>query len=305
MSNKSDIWNTEYATSHRNSKAYTISFIVLSSLALLLNIFVNIVMLCNKKLRRRPSNNFLLNLLISDGCVCISLISYSVYLMATWDDEKLFYENYPLHRTFILIIDVVVCLSVSNFSLITLDRLVAVKWPFFYQDRIHTKQVFIAITVVWVITLIYGIILIILYNALDHKTSRNLRNIAFVIVVIPGFITLLTTNGFVFVEASKQLRTIEKIFVVLSDKSNKKIEFRKKEFRLVRINIGLILCFFLFWINTVIIRFKLLVYSDEEEHLYFEYFVAAAYLVHLYYLCNPLWYVTLNHDVRQEVKLIF
>lgn len=132
MSNKWDIWNIKNTTSHRNSKAYTISFTVLSSIALLLNVFVNIVMLCNKKLRRRPSNKFLMNLLISDRFVCISLISYSVYLMVTWEDEKSFYENYPLHRTFIIIIDVVVCLSVSNCSLITLDRLIAVKWPFFY-----------------------------------------------------------------------------------------------------------------------------------------------------------------------------
>ena len=306
MSNKWDIWNIKNTTSHRNSKAYTISFIVLSSIALLLNVFVNIVMLCNKKLRRRPSNKFLMNLLISDGFVCISLISYSVYLMVTWEDEKSFYENYPLHRTFVIIVDVVVCLSVSNFSLITLDRLIAVKWPFFYEDSIPTKQVFIAINVVWVITVVYGIILIILFNTLDHKISRNLGKIAFIVVVIAGFITLLTTNCFVFVEARKQLRAIEKMFVIVpSDKSNKKIEFRKKQFRLVRINIGLIICFFLFWINAVIIRIKLLVYPIEELHLYFEYFVAAAYLAHLYYLCNPIWYVTLNHDVRQEVKLLF
>ena len=159
---------------------------------------------------------------------------------------------------------------------------------------------FIAITVAWVIiTFACGIILIILFNALDHRTSRHLPNIAFIIVVIAGFITLLTNNGFVFVEAGKQLRAIEKIFVVLNDTSNKKIKFRKKEFRLVRINIGMILCSFLFWINNQVQT------ADEELHLYFEYFVAAAYLVHLYYLCNPLWYVTLSHDVRQEVKLLF
>ena len=306
LSNKSDIWNTKNATSHDNHKTYTISFIVLSFFALLLNIFVNIVMLCNKKLRRRPSNKFLLNLLLSDGFVCVSLISYHACLMVTGDDEESFYENYPLKRSFILFIDVVICLSVSNFSIITLDRLIAVKWPFFYEDRIHTKQAFIVITVVWVVTVAYGIILIILVNVLDHKTSRRLGHTAFIVVAITGFITLLTTNCFVFVEARKQLKAIEKISIVPSDKSNRKLEFRQKEFRLVRINIGLILCFFLFWINAVIIKFKLMVYPDENQlHLHFEYVVAAVYLVHLYYLCNPLWYVTLNHDVKQEVKLLF
>ena len=307
MINKSDIWNTKYVTYHGiNHKVYTISFIVLSCFALLLIIFVNIVLLCNKKLRRRPSNKFLLNLLISDGLVCISFISYHVYLMITWDNEKSFYENYLLKKSFILLVDVVICLSVSNFSLITLDRLIAVKWPFFYEDRIHTKQAFTVITVVWVVTVAYGIILIILFNVLEHKNSRRLGHVAFIAVAIAGFITLLTTNCFVFVEARKQLKAIEKTSVVPNNKSNRKIEFLKKEFRLVRINIGLILCFFLFWINAVIVKFKLLVYADENElHLHLEYVVAAVYLVHLYYLCNPLWHVTLNHDVKQEVKLFF
>ena len=162
------------------------------------------------------------------------------------------------------------------------------------------------ITVVWVVTVAYGIILIILFNVLEHKNSRRLGHVAFIAVAIAGFITLLTTNCFVFVEARKQLKAIEKTSVVPNNKSNRKIEFRKKEFRLVRINIGLILCFFLFWINAVIVKFKLLVYADENElHLHLEYVVAAVYLVHLYYLCNPLWHVTLNHDVKQEVKLFF
>ena len=96
---------------------------------------------------------------------------------------------------------------------------------------------------------------------------RYLGNVTFVVVVIIGFITLFISNYFVFVEARRDLRRIEKIIynienisVELSNKSNSKEEdFRKKEFRLVRINIGLILCFFLFWVNVLILFIKLLV----------------------------------------------
>ena len=188
------------------------------------------------------------------------------------------------------------------------------KWPFFYMNRIHTRESFIAIAVVWGITITYMVIMITLFNVLLPQTSRYLGNVTFVAVVIVGFITLFISNSFVFVEARRHLRRIEKITynienisLELSNKSNSKEEaFRKKEFRLARINIGLILCFFLFWINVFILFIKLLVYTDEKKKpIRFEYILASWYLVHVYYICNPLWYVMLSYDVKREVKQFF
>ena len=116
-------------------KYYPVSFIVLSFLALLLYIFVILLMLWNKKLRRKPANKFLLNLLISDGIVCISFMSYAGYLLEILDDERFFesfLQRYFLLQSFIIVINIVVFLSMINFTLITVDRLIAVKWPFFY-----------------------------------------------------------------------------------------------------------------------------------------------------------------------------
>ena len=197
-----------------------------------------------------------------------------------------------------------------NFTLITADRLTAVKWPFFYEDRIHTKELHIAIALVWGITTEYMITMITLSNVLGPGTARYLGNVTFVVVVITGFITLFISNSFVSAEARSQLKAIKKIThsienlsVEPGDKSNNKKDFRKKEFRLVRINIGVILCFFLFWINVFIL---LLVYADEvKEPISFEYVIASWYLVHIYYICNPLWYVALNCDIKGEVKQLF
>ena len=148
-----------------------------------------------------------------------------------------------------------------NFTLITADRLIAVKWPFFYMERIHTKQSLIAIAIVWGIIIAYAILMITIFSILDFGTTKCLGNVIFLVVVITGFITLFISNSFVFVEARGKLRAFQKIAhgienkVEPSDKSkNREKDFRKKEFRLVRISIGPILCFFLFWINTLIGR---------------------------------------------------
>ena len=297
----------------RGNKNHSRSFIILSSFALFLDIFLIALTLRNKKLRSRPANKFLLNLFISDGIFCISLMSYAGNLLGIWDDGKTFFKNYLILQTPVTFIHVVVVLSMLNFTLITVYRLIAVKWPFFYEGRVHTKQSLIAIAVVWGIIISYAILMITLFNVLDPGTTRYLRNFIFLAVVVTGFITLFISNSFIFVEARSQLKAIEKITHSIEnlsvepvDKSNFKKEFRKKEFRLVRINIGLILCFFLFWINAFTLNIRKIVHANEvDPPISYDYFLASWYLVQIYYILNPLWYVALSYDVKREVKQLF
>ena len=172
--NNSENRNKSRAESLDIRKDYPISFMVLSFFALVLYTFVIILMLRNKKLRRKPANNFLLNILIADGIVCIAFISFAGEVFERWRAERNFYENYFKLETFNIFVDVAVVLSMLNFTLITVDRLIAVKWPFFYMDRIHTKESFIAIAVVWVITIVYAIVRIILFLMYWILKPRNM-----------------------------------------------------------------------------------------------------------------------------------
>ena len=212
---------------------------------------------------------------------------YAGHVLEIWDDKKSFFENYFILQSCIIFVDVVVVLLMLNFTLITVNPLIAVNWPLFYMGRIHTKESFIAIAVVWGITVVYAVVMITFFNVLDPLTSTYLGNIAFVVVVIARFITLFISNSFVFVEARRHLRRAEKISCSIknisvepSDKSNnKEKEIRKKEFRLVRINIGLILCFFLFWINLLTFNIKQLVFADElEPPISLKYILASWYI---------------------------
>ena len=127
------------------------------------------------------------------------------------------------------------------------------KWPFFYLDRIHTKQSLIAIAVVWGITIVYAIVVITLISVLDGWTWKYLEDVTFLSVVITGYIALFISNSFVFIEAWRHLKKTE--IIILSSTNiarepsnalnNKEKEYRKKEFKPVKVNIGLILCFFL------------------------------------------------------------
>ena len=161
---------------------------------------------------------------------------YAGHVLEIWDDKKSFFENYFILQSCIIFVDVVVVLSMLNFTLITVNPLIVVNWPLFYVGRIHTKESFIAIAVVWGITVVYAVVMVTFFNVLDPLTSTYLGNIAFVIVIIAGFITLFISNSFVFVEARRHLRRAEKISCSIknisvepSDKSNnKEKEIRKK-----------------------------------------------------------------------------
>ena len=74
-------------------------------------------------------------------------MSYAGYVLEIWNDKKRFFESYFLLHKFHIFFDVVVVLSMLNFTLITVDRLIVVKWPFFYLTRIHTRESFVAIAV--------------------------------------------------------------------------------------------------------------------------------------------------------------
>ena len=145
--------------------------------------------------------------------------------------SKVLYNTYPPYFFYVVII-----LSLLNFTLITADRLIAVKWPFFYIGRIHTKQSLISIAiVVWGVAIVYAIVMITLFSVLDGETSKYLGDITFIAVVITGFITLFISNSFVFVEARRHLRrgeiialNINKNSVEPRDKYSNKERFSEK-----------------------------------------------------------------------------
>lgn len=286
-----------------NVDRHSKNFIMLSSLALLINVFVVTIMLWNQKLSKRHSNEILLNGLVSNAVVCISLISFSAYLYLVLENTQSFYYVYVRQRKFDVLVNVLVCLSLLNFTLLTLDRLVAVKWPFFYEVKIQAKHIYFAAGFNWSFRIVFGVILLIIYVTIDPSRVLSATNIMFIVTFLCGFITLLMSNTFIFTEARKKLHTIEKFTVADREKlkENRRM-FRKKELRIVKLNIGMIICFFLFWINALIVDIYSLALSGPMG---FTYMLAAWYLVHIYYICNPMWYVSMNQDVKRELKVFF
>ena len=62
------------------------------------------------------------------------------------------------------------------------------------MGKTHIKESLIAIAVVWETTIVYAVVMVILFNVLDPRTSRYLGNITFVVIVITGFMVLFISS---------------------------------------------------------------------------------------------------------------
>ena len=62
------------------------------------------------------------------------------------------------------------------------------------MGKTHIKESLIAIAVVWETTIVYAVVMVILFNVLDPRTSRYLGDITFVVIVITGFMVLFISS---------------------------------------------------------------------------------------------------------------
>lgn len=274
-----------------------ISMVILSIIGIVLNGTISFIIMSNRRLRRRKSNKFLLNLLLSDMCVCVSFFCYSVVNIS---DERM---NFDSHMTFAFLISVFMLLSLDNLIVVTLDRLIAVKWSFYYQNKLKAKHVYVTICAAWSITVLYFIILMVVRHSSTILIAFGLVHYSFLSVIIAGFVVMLVTNIIIYVEAKRQLRAISKTFVsaTLSKTERGKNMQRHKECRLVRISMSMVLSFVIFWLPSVISCFYMKV---QETFLSEEYHYVSWCLVSLNYICDPLIYVALSKDVKTEIKRI-
>ena len=272
--------------------------IVLNAVGAILNLSAAIYIAFTRKVRKRKSNKLLLNLLSSDMCVVV--VHLSCILMDFSKDinqcEDIFFVQ-PASQ-----VGIAVAMSLSLFNLVslTLDRLLAVKLPFFYQASIQTKHVYIVISGAWIISLIYFSVLLITWHVKGVSVMVDIANLSFVVIVLSGFVTLAVSNAFIYFEARKQLRKMSKCLIQnLNDKYRKRYMLKRRESRLVRINVGMVAAFTLFWsprvVSTIYQYIRSTCFSLEFE-------LILCFSICCNFIFDPIIYICLSHDVRKGIR---
>ena len=280
----------------------SIVMIALCLVGMLLNFVTLSVIAFIEKLRRRRSNKFLLNLLCSNVFATVIFLAFISHSLTTMRDETRWDKFYDKQIELLIMACVVILLTIINLISLTLDRLLAVKYPFFYQTSIKTKHVYIIISIAWILSLVYAIILVTVSNIMAGNAIKGAAHLSFFIIVLIGFITLAVSNSFIYFEAKKQLKAISAVTIDTLDREQaKQSKLSFKELKLVRITVGIVTSFIVHWIpllmsslynynNNTIISFSL-----EFEFI-------AWYMACCNYIWSPMIYVALSRDVKMEIK---
>ena len=198
--------------------------VILSCLVVFINTCI-VTVIWRTRTLQTPSNILLLNNAIVDTILGISvLFSWTPFLILAMTHGKpcLFYEitYITMHGSGQV--------SLSNLTLIALDRYVAIHKPFFYTERIqHNLHMYIkAITVLWIITLFMvgggyftpKYILLAVYGALNMGTAYALSSYVYINIYL----------------------TVRKINRKISTHQNDAYRNRKKEIRLAKITVAML-----------------------------------------------------------------
>ena len=164
-------------------------FLVLSSVGLIENLLFIIVIITDRKLRRIVANKFFLNVTI--WCFlfdCVGVVRSGVDLK-------------EVHIIDVLITTVVA--SALAITSLTLDRMLAIKFPYRYQ-ALPPWPSYLAIFLCWVMPLSY----LVASFVIGDYAKKFTRNCIFVSTSIVTIISLLFSNIIIFIEAQKQLSKI-------------------------------------------------------------------------------------------------
>ena len=216
---------------HRDGFAPYISTIVFSIISLIFNFLVIFILSCFPNLRRRNSNKFLLNLMISNFCIGLVMLCFGAVVIALNTKKHTFDNHRKPPPSITLMFGVFILISVMNMTLLSGDRLYAVKWTFRYLESVTSTQIYIAIVSPWVISVIYFITLITLLHICNEGIQDIIQHIIYIsfdVIAMLGFLTLAVSSAILYKEARIQLLRISMTNITVANNSRKKRKGFKK-----------------------------------------------------------------------------
>ena len=144
---------------------------------------------------------------------------------------------------------------------------------------------------------VYYLLLYFAKDWMSKESHFNLMSLSFITVIVIGFLVLSISNIVVFLEARKQITMICKMKFT-DDNKKKKTRRRKKEYKIARINFGMVFIFMVCWIPFLgAISIEHAMRKGYEDLL-----TVALFAVALNYILDPVIYVSLSRDVKQQIK---
>ncbi|XP_038579686.1 trace amine-associated receptor 13c-like [Micropterus salmoides] len=279
-------------------------YIVLSSISLLtvaLNLLV-IISISHFRQLHTPTNLLLLSLAVSDFLVGLLVMPFQILLT-----EPCWLLGDLVCALHYFINFMIICASVVNMVLISVDRYVAICDPLHYPNKITTERVQIWVFLCWGYSVFYSVAL--LYDNLKQPGKYNscygecVINIIGAVDLIFSFVipisAIIILYVRVFVVAVSQARAMRSHITAVTLKSSETVTAKKSEIKAAR-TLGVIVAVFLMcycpYYCVSLSGYELVMGSSTE--------VVMGFLVFFNSCLNPMLYAFFYPWFRKSVKLI-
>ena len=288
-------------TNKSESETWNIIYKIQGVIVIILNVMVIMIIVARKQLRKRHSNKFLLSLLGSHillGC-CDLGFSFSMHFneVATQNKSSQTITQDIQIESMDYVTGVGIILFMS-LLIVTVDRIVSIKYPFAYL-KLTTAKVISIIVVIWLLSISYTTL------SYVFKFSESTGEIITLTLMLASFITLSISNWTVYVIVRKQIRQIMSTIVEenLPGNNTAKTSKRKlvldKQLRALHICVGMVISYVIFWSPLLI--HDIAKFSGYKNDTFSR---TAILIVFCNSLADPIIYCIINRDLKLEILQI-
>ena len=251
-----------------------------AGLIMVVNISIFCFVALNKTLNKNPSNLFLLSLFLSH-----IILGISGFIKAFRQSDYL-----------INIIITSILAGFLSLVLVTIDRYVAIKYPFQHQKLTRFVAITVTFLVVWLPTSITIIYLLTLN--LDIKFSQILC----VAIILIAAMVLISTNIYVYSIARTHIKRIKNINVETNQVRNQRRR-KQRTMKPIYICATIVFTFLITWMPTLVVNFLVILnkLTLKEKIMTFTYTIPMASID---CIINPIIYVVFNRQIRVEIVKI-
>ncbi|XP_057294558.1 cannabinoid receptor 1-like [Hydractinia symbiolongicarpus] len=286
-------FNEEVDDSFVGYFTYVVWFIVFP--IVILNLLLLFVIVCNKDLRKRRSNKFALSLFTFHALNGISGFIEAGNVIATRKSSMMFREG--TWRYYLYLSGQVISGSIFiNMLLIVIDRFMAIRYPFFYQN-VKTRTLILYAFLIGNFPYSLGWIV----SSIKHKQVAFLT----IAVTIPPVLSFVVyANSVVYMQTRKQFKDIVKLTISNDHTENTKERQRlaKRQLRSLRVCLSLMLSFLIAWLPLVVLM--LFAYFVGSSCININLFLYVHALWSLNSVVDPILYASFNRDVKNKLKRI-
>eukprot|EP00794_Sanderia_malayensis_P011105 gene11106-12274_t len=281
-------------------------FYVEIGLAILVNGLILATFVTSKSLRKRVSNLFLMNLVLSDLLTAVAALIPMIIRMTQPDRD-----DAKVAAMFLYVVTAMMFSYLLSVLLVTLDRFIAIVTPYRYQSLLRRRNAKIIIFVSWLpidAFLITGIALAMSDDPKMLSVARKSLTIAMFIVALTGIVFLVIANLLIFREVRRQVKLLSSITVFdnndnTASKANQD-KLRQKELRAAYLCFAIVALFVCTWGPFAALLFT----NVQESHKNHSTGLASdiwQFVTFAGLIINPCLYVPFTSELRNKLKAPF